>query len=74
LPIYCFDPRFNEKKVPAFGIRKCGAIRTKFMIESVAVLRYNLEALGSGLLVTRESPEEFLRKVTGPGKTTIVYQ
>ena len=44
------------------------------MIESVAVLRQKLEALGSGLLVTRESPEEFLIKVIGPGKTTVVYQ
>ena len=39
LPVYCFDPRFNEKKVAAFGIRKCGVVRTKFMIESVAGLR-----------------------------------
>jgi len=51
VPVYCFDPRFHQRQVKTWDIRKCGLIRTKFEIQSVLNLRANLEAIGSNLLV-----------------------
>jgi len=39
LPIFCFDPRFFTKYVETRNARKCGIIRTKFILESVLALR-----------------------------------
>ena len=41
LPVYCFDPRFYTKTTK-YDTKKCGKIRTKFMIETVQNLRDNL--------------------------------
>ena len=44
LPVFCFDPRYYN--LPAsktkYGTRKCGAVRARFMIESVSDLRKSL--------------------------------
>ena len=40
-----------------FGSLKCGPRRAKFILESVADLRSQLEAQGSGLVVTKGKPE-----------------
>ena len=75
IPVFCFDPRFNERRVKQFDIRKAGIWRTRFLIESVQQFRTSLEGLGSGLLVAHETPEEFLSKLVVPGlNTTLVYQ
>lgn len=52
LPLYCFDPRFFTKEVKKYGTRKCGLIRTRFMIESVDNFRHNLESIDSKLLLS----------------------
>ena len=42
VPVYVFDPNFITKKVPEYGIQKCGDVRMKFQIEAVHNLRQNL--------------------------------
>ena len=63
IPVYCFDPRFNEKQVAEYRIRKTGIWRSRFLIESVAQFRASLRALNSGLLVAHETPEAFLGRL-----------
>ena len=52
IPVYCFDPRFFTKRVDKYDMRKCGLIRTRFLLESVLNFRARLEKVGSRLLVT----------------------
>ena len=35
IPVFCFDPRFNERQVTKYDIRKSGIWRTRFQIETV---------------------------------------
>lgn len=75
LPVFSFDSRFLTKRVEQFGTQKCGAIRAKFLKESVSNLRAKLESIGSHLLVTAEKPEVFLPKLIDPeALNTLVYQ
>mmetsp|Transcript_62943 Transcript_62943/g.182567 ORF Transcript_62943/g.182567 Transcript_62943/m.182567 type:complete len:524 (+) Transcript_62943:61-1632(+) len=61
LPIYVFDPRkFNTPTLA--GARKCSARRARFLLESVAALRKQLEARGSGLAVAVGQPKEIVAK------------
>jgi deoxyribodipyrimidine photo-lyase len=46
-----------------FGSQKCGAVRAKFLLDSVMDLRKNLEKKGSGLVVAYGKPEEVLSKL-----------
>ena len=62
LPVFCFDPRFYDAMTP-FGTKKCGFNRTRFMLESVANLRKNLQAVGSDLIVSHEPVETFIPKL-----------
>lgn len=58
VPVYCFDPRqFGQT---AFGFPKTGAFRAQFLLESVAELRRQWQALGSDLIVRCGKPEEVL--------------
>lgn len=65
LPVFCFDPRvFGQTAVSRVtGDLKCGPKRAQFVLESVADLRANLEARGSGLLVAHGKPEDVLDKL-----------
>ena len=76
LPVYCFDPRFYDRTVKKYNIKKCGHLRTRFNLETVTGLRKNLESIGSGLLDSHEKPETFLNQLISGGdiKTTVVYQ
>ncbi len=56
--VYFFDPRLFE--VGPFGFRKTERFRAKFLIETVADLRKNLEALNISLLVFQGCPEDIL--------------
>ena len=58
LPVYIFDPRQFE--VTSFGFPKTGSFRTRFLIESVQVLKENLKKLGADLIVRTGKPEELL--------------
>ncbi|MEO1447987.1 MAG: DASH family cryptochrome [Bacteroidota bacterium] len=58
IPVYCLDPRhFGE--LPG-GMPKTGYIRTRFLLESLQVLRSRLQEKGSNLLVVRGRPETIL--------------
>jgi len=59
LPIFCFDPRiFGNDARSSFGSLKCAPRRAKFILESVADLRSQLEKKGSGLVVAQGKPED----------------
>jgi deoxyribodipyrimidine photo-lyase len=58
LPVYFFDPR-NFELTPQYTYRS-GAIRTKFLLESVAALRTAFQKLGGNLLIMQGCPEQLL--------------
>ena len=64
LPIFCFDPRiFGNDARSNFGSLKCAPRRAKFILESVADLRTQLEQKGSGLVVAQGKPEHVFPKL-----------
>lgn len=71
LPVYIFDPRQFEKT--NFHTFKTGAIRTKFLLESVASLRQSLKEMGGNLLVLQGLPEEVLPELVAKNEITEVY-
>src|ERR1700749_2594015 len=58
LPVYCFDPYYFQTS--ANGTPKTGALRARFLLESVADLRKNLQSLGAELIVRTGNPAEVL--------------
>uniref|UniRef100_A0A7S4R5I2 Cryptochrome DASH n=1 Tax=Alexandrium monilatum TaxID=311494 RepID=A0A7S4R5I2_9DINO len=71
LPVYCFDPRHfapNRALHPrweqaAGTLPKTGALRARFIVESVAAVKASLKELRSDLLVLHGKPEELLPEV-----------
>ena len=59
VPFVPFDPR-NHGRSPLCGFPKTGAFRAKFRIEAADDLRRRLRALGSGLVVRPQPPEEIV--------------
>lgn len=59
VPFVPFDPR-NHGRSALCGFPKTGAFRSKFRIEAAADLRRRLTALGSGLVVRLQPPEEIV--------------
>ena len=53
--VYCFDPR-HYKSGPQ-GFKKTGSYRARFLIETIAELRQELQKLNISLLVYHEKPE-----------------
>jgi deoxyribodipyrimidine photo-lyase len=52
VPTFCFDSRiFGDQARTKFGSLKCGPRRAKFILESVADLRRQLQNMGSGLTI-----------------------
>ncbi len=58
LPVYFFDPR-NFEYTPQFTYRS-GQIRARFLLESVAALRFAFQQLGGNLLILQGCPEQML--------------
>ena len=58
IPVYCFDE--DHFKTSAFGFKKTGNYRAKFLLESLADLDAHLRALGSGLLVIKGQPAKVI--------------
>jgi deoxyribodipyrimidine photo-lyase len=72
LPVYIFDPRtFQLSTEPA--VFKSGAIRTRFLQESVAALRTSFQQLGGDLLVLTGYPEVILPEVVEQYDIAEVY-
>ncbi len=61
IPLYCFDPRQFE--MTELGFPKTGSFRAKFLIESVADLKHNLQKIGSNLLIRIGKPEEIIPEI-----------
>ncbi|MPR34472.1 DASH family cryptochrome [Salmonirosea aquatica] len=61
IPVFIFDPRVFEKT--SLGFRKIGIYRTRFIRESVAVLRTMLREKGGELLVRVGEPERVLAEI-----------
>lgn len=58
LPVYIFDPRHFGKT--SFGFDKTGPHRLRFLLESVANLRENIQHLGGDLIIKKGKPEEVI--------------
>ena len=58
LPVYILDDRLLDDR--PFGLRRIGAFRMKFLLESLEDLDYSLRSRGSGLLFRMGSPEVIL--------------
>ncbi|MGB0524691.1 MAG: deoxyribodipyrimidine photo-lyase, partial [Flammeovirgaceae bacterium] len=61
--LYCFDPRHFAET--SFGFRKTEKFRAKFLLETVAGLKQNLEQLGIPLLVYVAQPENVIPRLVG---------
>ena len=71
VPVYCFDPRYFE--LTRYGTRKTGALRTRFLLESVASLRESLKQLGGELVIRTGKPENILPEICDSYGVTEVY-
>ena len=71
LPVYCFDPFYFRQN--ASGNPKTGNIRARFLIESVANLRKNLQSIGGDLVVRIGNPAEILPQLAEEYHVNEVY-
>lgn len=71
LPVYCFDPRQFE--YTQYHTIKTGAIRTKFLLESVQDLRQSFQRLGGDVLILVGKPEEILPSLVSKYELAEVY-
>jgi deoxyribodipyrimidine photo-lyase len=71
LPVYCFDPWYFTHT--AAGNVKTGAIRAKFLLESVADLRNNLRNIGGELLIRFGNPAEILPALAEEYQVNEIY-
>lgn len=69
--LYCFNPVHFGKT--SAGFPKTGSYRTKFLLESVKQLRYNLQCLGSDLVVRNESAAESIAKIHSDCPIDVIY-
>ncbi|HJP62190.1 MAG TPA: DASH family cryptochrome [Mucilaginibacter sp.] len=71
LPVYCFDPFYF--KTTELGLHKTGNIRARFLLESVADLRENLQKLGGELIVRLGDPAEIIPQLAQQYQVSEVY-
>ena len=71
LPVYIFDPFYF--KTTELALLKTGSIRAKFLLESVADLRFNLQKLGGELIVRIGGPAEILPQLAQQYQVSEVY-
>ena len=71
LPVYCFDPYYFQPT--ASGLPKTGSFRSRFLLESVADLRKNLQALGSQLIIRIGNPSEIIPQLAEQYQVSEVY-
>lgn len=71
IPVYCLDPRwFADAEI---GLPKTGAFRAKFLLESLADLRQNLQKINSNLVIKVGKPEEIIPQLQAQVQATAVY-
>ncbi|MCR8557921.1 DASH family cryptochrome [Mucilaginibacter sp. BJC16-A38] len=71
LPVYCFDPFYFKHNLS--GNPKTGNIRARFLLESVANLRKNLQAIGGDLIIRIGSPAEIIPQLAEEYQVNEVY-
>ena len=71
LPVYCFDPFYFTKT--ASGAPKTGNLRARFLLESVADLRQNLQSHGAELIIRIGNPAEILPQLAEEYHVSEVY-
>jgi deoxyribodipyrimidine photo-lyase len=71
LPVYIFDPFYF--KTTELGLSKTGNIRARFLLESVANLRHNLQSLGGELIVKTGNPAEIIPQLAQQYQVSEVY-
>jgi deoxyribodipyrimidine photo-lyase len=71
LPVYCFDPFYFKKT--SHGLHKTGNVRARFLLESVADLRNNLQKLGGELIVCTGNPAEVIPQLAQQYQISEVY-
>lgn len=71
LPVFVFDPHYFT--VTASGGQKTGSHRARFLIESVADLRQNLQKLGGDLLIAQGNPAEVIPQLAAQYEVNEVY-
>ncbi|WP_179415279.1 DASH family cryptochrome [Mucilaginibacter sp. E4BP6] len=71
LPVYCFDPFYFTKT--STGEPKTGNFRARFLLESVADLRKNLQSHGAELIVRTGNPAEVLPQLCEEYQVNEVY-
>ena len=62
IPLYCFDPD-HFKKTWHFGIHKTGALRAKFIVESVDDLKKNLKTKNTDLIIRNDHPVSVIKSL-----------
>ncbi len=71
IPVYCLDP---AQFLPGnFGLRRTGAFRAAFLLESLKALEADLRKLGSGLVLCLENAETALPKLVKEWNCSAVY-
>lgn len=55
IPVYCFDPRMYANT--SLGFSKTGAIRAKFILESITDLRTSFQKIGGDIIILQGKPE-----------------
>lgn len=71
LPVYIFDPFYF--KTTELGLLKTGNIRARFLLESVADLRNNLQRLDGELIVKIGNPAEIIPQLAQQYEVSEVY-
>ena len=71
LPLYVFDPYYFTTNDD--GLQKTGAIRAKFLIESVTDLRQSLQRLGGDLMIRIGDPAEIIPQIAQQYQVNEVY-
>ncbi len=70
--VYVFDERIFKGQT-SFGFSKTGKFRTKFILESVADLRQNLQKRGADLIVRVGKPEDILFDLARLSRSSWVF-
>jgi deoxyribodipyrimidine photo-lyase len=71
IPVYIFDPR--QFAMTRFGFRRAGALRTQFLLQSVAALRASLREKGGDLLIRVGEPEKIIAQMAEEYGAEFVY-
>lgn len=69
--IYCIDPKHFETTV--YGFKKTDKFRARFLLETLAVLKSELEQLNIDLLIYHSQPETIIPKVCKTYNITDIF-